>query len=325
MSGSQTGRTWRRRGIAVMGLAGVTLLAGCGGTPGLTSPDPSVPPPPAPDPPPPTANTAPSFGSPIILADHNRDYEYVVQTTDAEGDAITLSAPTLPTWLEFDAGTSTIRGLADWPNVGSHSVSLLATDGELQTAQSFNINVQVGEIICDQDFGDPASSSYVLPYEVGTSRMVEQTYCPPNPTWGHHDWFAYDFRMPIGTTVTATRGGVVIFVRGTNRDGNRSPGDENFVFIEHADGTIMHYMHLTFNGPLVAVGDTVVQGQPIALSGDTGGSIGPHLHVALFRQRKFDREYTLPINFRNTTDALDSNRGLVMSTFYESLPFTPDP
>ena len=109
----------------------------------------------------------------------------------------------------------------------------------------------------------------------------------------------------------------MLFVRESFPDGNRTPGEENFVFIQHSDGTVMHYMHLTQDGALVEVGDVVAQGDPIGLSGDTGGSIGPHLHVALFQDATdFNQQATMPVNYRNAEGPLDANRGLVFQASY---------
>lgn len=54
----------------------------------------------------------------------------------------------------------------------------------------------------------------------------------------------------------------------------------NSVFIEHGDGWISAYGHLS--ALAVASGETVVQGQLIGYIGSTGNSTGPHLHLALY-------------------------------------------
>ena len=178
------------------------------------------------------------------------------------------------------------------------------------------------EIDCNVDFGDPASSNYILPFSPGKEYPLSQTYCPPNPAWGHHNWFAYDFDMNIGDTIIAARAGTVIFVDEQWVDGNRTPGEENFIFIEHSDGTVASYVHLTKDGVLRRVNERVSQGQPIGLSGDTGNSAGPHLHFAVFGNRfNFDRQSTRPVNFRNAEGPLDDNRGLVHQGKYLALPF----
>ena len=179
-----------------------------------------------------------------------------------------------------------------------------------------------GEIICASDFGDPATSAYVLPFLVGETQLLQQTYCPPNPAWGHHNWFAYDFDTAIGDTVVASRAGTVLFTQADKLNGTRdcSSNSANYVFIRHDDGTVMQYVHLTTNGVLVAVGQRVEQGDPIGLSGDSGCSSGPHVHVNLFRDNTdFNRQATLPYNFVNADGPLDANRGLVHQAAYTAL------
>jgi murein DD-endopeptidase MepM/ murein hydrolase activator NlpD len=170
---------------------------------------------------------------------------------------------------------------------------------------------------CSQDFGDPAASPYGLPFPAGRSYQMFQGYCPPNPTWGHHGWLAYDFDLAIGDPILAARTGRVIFVEQRWPDSDRVCGHENSVYVEHPDGTVFAYIHLTTNGARVHVGDQVTAGQPIGLSGDSGCSSGPHLHVALFRNRtSFNKEDTLPLNFHNADGPLDARRGLVQGARY---------
>lgn len=189
--------------------------------------------------------------------------------------------------------------------------------------QAFQVTVSRGEILCDSEFGDPATSSHVLPYPTGAEYQLIQSYCPSNPTWGHHDWFAYDFDMANGSSVVASRGGTVLAVQNDrpNVGGVCGQNAENFVFIRHEDGTVTQYMHLFPLSILVATGDIVESGQPIGLSGNSGCSAGPHLHVATFRDAtNFDRQSTIPINYSNTTGPVDAQGGLVQSQVYTASP-----
>jgi murein DD-endopeptidase MepM/ murein hydrolase activator NlpD len=171
---------------------------------------------------------------------------------------------------------------------------------------------------CDLPYPPAASAPYALPFERGSTFVLNQAACPPNPNWGHHGSYANDFEMPIGTRVTAARDGLVYFVVEHIVDGDSSQA--NGIGIEHADGTVMQYFHFTVNGALVEVGDFVAQGQLIGLSGNTGPSSGPHLHLWLLRSRsQAGKADSLPISYSNAGGPLDENGALVQSAAYTAL------
>lgn len=78
-----------------------------------------------------------------------------------------------------------------------------------------------------------------------------------------------DFAAPMGTPVYATLAGTVI-----SSGYHESWG--NYVAIKHENGLTTLYAHNNQN--LVAVGQTVSQGDILASIGSTGNSTGPHLH-----------------------------------------------
>ena len=81
-----------------------------------------------------------------------------------------------------------------------------------------------------------------------------------------------DFRLPAGTPVAAMNDGTVLLARPLYFEGN-------FVVIDHGQGLLTLYLHLSqFK---VKEGEMVKRGQEIALSGGTGRATGPHLHVAV--------------------------------------------
>ena len=81
-----------------------------------------------------------------------------------------------------------------------------------------------------------------------------------------------DFRVPTGTPVAAMNDGTVLLARPLYFEGN-------FVAIDHGQGLLTLYLHLSeFK---VKEGDAVKRGQIIGLSGGTGRATGPHLHVAV--------------------------------------------
>jgi murein DD-endopeptidase MepM/ murein hydrolase activator NlpD len=81
-----------------------------------------------------------------------------------------------------------------------------------------------------------------------------------------------DFRVPSGTPVAARNDGTVLLARLLYYEGN-------FVVLDHGQGLLTIYMHLSeFK---VKEGDQVKRGQVIGLSGGTGRATGPHLHVGV--------------------------------------------
>ncbi len=81
-----------------------------------------------------------------------------------------------------------------------------------------------------------------------------------------------DWATPTGTPVYASCGGTVA-------KAGWGSGYGYVVYINHADGRQTRYGHLS--KVLVSVGQSVKQGDRIALSGNTGVSTGPHLHFEI--------------------------------------------
>lgn len=140
---------------------------------------------------------------------------------------------------------------------------------------------------------------YSLPFEKGAKVLVAQGY---ESLFSHYGDYAIDFKVKEGTKVTAARDGVVVFARDRFERGGigkKHVGTGNGITIKHADGTYAHYWHLQHKGAIVQVGDTVVQGQWIALSGNTGFSAFPHLHFEVTRQPRISRD-DFPVLFFTT-------------------------
>ncbi|MEP4092324.1 peptidoglycan DD-metalloendopeptidase family protein [Reichenbachiella sp.] len=262
------------------------------------------------------------IGDPPITAVHNRPYTYEIKAeADADNNGLSIQTIQIPNWLSLDADSNTLSGTAGWSNLDrTFSVELQATQGDKTLNISYTLIVALGEIICDSPFGNPSESEYALPYNIGESYRMWQSYC--HPQWSHKNWFSYDFDMPMGTEILASRTGTVIFERDEFEDGTNVSGNENFIFIQHIDGTVVHYVHLMKDGSLVSVGQKVEQGELIGLSGNSGGSAGPHLHTSQFIGRSnFDRQYSIPMNYKNAAGELNANNGLVIEVYYEALPY----
>jgi murein DD-endopeptidase MepM/ murein hydrolase activator NlpD len=95
-----------------------------------------------------------------------------------------------------------------------------------------------------------------------------------------------DWATPVGTAVVASSSGTV------TRAGWGS-GYGYCVYIRHPDGRETRYGHLS--KVLVTVGQSVSQGQKIALSGNTGVSTGPHLHFEIL----VNGSQVNPLNYLN--------------------------
>ena len=92
-----------------------------------------------------------------------------------------------------------------------------------------------------------------------------------------------DFSAPIGTDIFATGNGVITFV-------GWKQGYGNTIEIDHSFGYKTRYAHCS---KLIArVGQKVKRGDVIALVGNTGKSMGPHLHYEVHCQGR-------PIDPRN--------------------------
>lgn len=94
--------------------------------------------------------------------------------------------------------------------------------------------------------------------------------------WGQlHYNNAVDIAGVCGSEVYAAQSGAVAEEAGEGWNG----GYGNYVAVEHPNGTKTLYAHTSKN--LVTVGDLVMQGEVIALTGNTGnvnGETGCHLH-----------------------------------------------
>ena len=132
---------------------------------------------------------------------------------------------------------------------------------------------------------EDSSFIYALPYEKGSSHLLIQGYYS---AFSHKNRAALDFKMKRGTKILAARDGVVVRSREDNNKGGWNKKYRqfaNFLIVEHSDGTRAGYWHLQQNGVLVNIGDSVKQGQVIALSGKTGYSATSHLHFMVWNNK----------------------------------------
>jgi len=145
----------------------------------------------------------------------------------------------------------------------------------------------------------PPASRVLLrfPYAAGTSSIIGQGH-NSFPTHSESMRYALDFLLDEGTPLLAVRGGRVVkvvqhFSEGAAEEAMR--GKENYVKIEHDDGSCAVYMHITHNGSRVRAGQRVRAGDVVALNGSTGFSSTPHLHFQINVSSSSDE--SIPIFF----------------------------
>jgi murein DD-endopeptidase MepM/ murein hydrolase activator NlpD len=155
----------------------------------------------------------------------------------------------------------------------------------LSVLMSFSQTNSISAKDLKEGIGDEYSFGYSLPYEKGKSFLLVQAY--QSKLFSHKGEFALDFKMKKGTKICAAREGVVVEVKEDSKKGGVKPKyltQGNHVIIKHDDGTYANYWHLKYNSALVNVGDTVQQGQVIALAGKTGYAAFSHLHFEVTTQ-----------------------------------------
>lgn len=147
-------------------------------------------------------------------------------------------------------------------------------------------------------FGDPdvqvAGYRYPLPWVGGPFRLSQG----PNGKYSHFGAkgrYAMDIAMPEGTQIIAARAGTVVKVE-NKQSGRGDNASGNFVRVLHDDGTMSVYLHLMRGSVSVREGQKVVVGTPLARSGNTGNSTGPHLHFVVQRNAGLGLE-SIPYQF----------------------------
>ena len=183
-------------------------------------------------------------------------------------------------------------------------VSLFVDDKSEKYGVKYSYTYYMGSIFAKHD----DRYAYRLPFRKGSSFILDQGY---NGEFSHTGDVRYslDFNMDEGTSVYASRNGLVVkTVSGHDRGGASRDYMEfsNNITILHEDGTFADYSHLRKNGVLVKEGQRVRAGQHIGYSGATGFATGPHLHFAVKKAVQGGKFITIPVKFQ-TTEGIVSN------------------
>ncbi|NJN82686.1 MAG: M23 family metallopeptidase [Caldilineaceae bacterium] len=181
--------------------------------------------------------------------------------------------------LNVIAGPRPVDGLTWWQVGGILSGNGEAIGWTAEAASNGVVLLQRAASLPGTSIPDPATDQYLdAPFDgkfdIGqlwgeNPEFYKKFTYDGVPLKGHN---GIDFLTPTGTTVRATAGGRVKSV------GFEADGFGNYVVLAHPWGESI-YAHLDS----VSVGETmaVQPGMPLGLSGNSGGSQGPHLHFAI--------------------------------------------
>jgi LysM repeat protein len=155
-------------------------------------------------------------------------------------------------------------------------------------------DIYIGDILIIPN-GTKPSTSYS--YAFSNAPLADSYFicpianCESKITQGLHFYNAIDFSGgKCGEVIYAAAGGKVLKLKTTNSTSKYAlNGYGNHMTIQHPNGVVTYYGHISVS--LVNVGDTVSQGQPIALMGGkpgtagAGNSTGCHIHFEVIGAR----------------------------------------
>jgi murein DD-endopeptidase MepM/ murein hydrolase activator NlpD len=180
---------------------------------------------------------------------------------------------------EYDSATKTIKAF-----LPSYTfTNMRRTDGKYELVFSLastpgGTNQSYTAKRCET--GDCMGAFISCPLSGGCDNVSRYFYIDkrPHPISGqvgsHH---GVDFPVPAGTIVLAASDGII--ERKTYQyESQTGTGYGNYVILRHKNGSATLYAHLKELESIPAVGTEVKRGEKIALSGNSGGSTGPHLH-----------------------------------------------
>ncbi|WNF91623.1 lysozyme family protein [Vagococcus fluvialis] len=120
--------------------------------------------------------------------------------------------------------------------------------------------------------GNVGNGEYRIPFD-GTPVITSPYSNRISPITGQPEFhLGQDFAQPAGTKILASMGGKVVLAEYHNSYGN-------YVLLQHSNGTWTAYAHNS--QLLVKVGQTVSQGDVLAIIGTTGDSTGIHTHFEI--------------------------------------------
>lgn len=166
--------------------------------------------------------------------------------------------------------------------------------------------------------GDPGEAilqnSFELPFPTGkTYRVIQGNDMLPTHN-SPSSRFAIDINLQKGDTICAAEGGFVVGVVAQYKRGGAGSQWKpfgNYITLFHpVSGLFSQYVHLRYQGSLVAVGDKVNAGQPIGFAGLTGQTNIEHLHFNVLSPAENENGLiSVPVVFKEGYAGKDLQKG----------------
>lgn len=155
-----------------------------------------------------------------------------------------------------------------------------AAQSDINAIRNFTISADFGGTIEPVD-------GFINPISAG--RISAGTWAYPGG--GLH--LGLDWAAPIGSAVVAPASGVILYASNPaptnggylgNWSGYPAGGGNTIEMLCNVQGTLyaVSFAHLSQGGFAVSAGQTVSQGQLLALTGNSGNSSGPHCHIEVY-------------------------------------------
>jgi murein DD-endopeptidase MepM/ murein hydrolase activator NlpD len=217
----------------------------------------------------------------VVLASQLFDIENTLATLDEEDKELHQKFFTTPL-EEVVPRTSTLNKKALFLG-GAPSFRDAAKKVNSLTQELLNKSLKSNHAIARQSLFEKllSKNTSTLPsispvWPINSEHIVSGFGMRVNPFHkGMYEHFGLDFSLPRGTMVHATADGVVT----ESKRNTVQAGYGNYVEVTHAEGYVTRYAHL--EELMVKVGQRITKGFVIGTSGNSGGSVAPHLHYEI--------------------------------------------
>lgn len=157
--------------------------------------------------------------------------------------------------------------IATVSNFGTQQIALLTP---IENANSFSFNYSYSYVRGKNISKLDSLFTHLLPITFGKTIQTSGVYFVGDLIGKNNaNFYAMGFKYQLGDTICATRAGIVydFFDKAEARHENElfSTKTRNSIYIEHGDGTLSKYNVLSSIKMLVALGEKVIPGQPLAV------------------------------------------------------------